>query len=152
MSGFYIQASYSVLTFSVGATLLGQDMLYRSNRAEKNKYQVTVVPSVRALLKNVSVRLSLFIYSCFFFSLPATNILVQSMFEEFYTFISDSYVYTYNVLSTCKISAQRLQFELLSVTLGIGFVMVLDQQLQQNLQVLLHDWLKNLTSLKRLKE
>ena len=139
MSGFYIQASYSVLTFSVGATLLGQDMLYRSNRAEKNKYQVTVVPSVRALLKNLSVRLSLFIYSCFFFSLPATNILVQSMFEEFYPFISDSYVYTYNVLSTCKISAQRLQFELLSVTLGIGFVMVLDQQLQQNLQVLLYD-------------
>ena len=39
------------------------------------------------------------------------------MFEEFYPFISDSYVYTYNVLSTCKISAQRLQFELLSVTL-----------------------------------
>ena len=74
------------------------------------------------------------------------------MFGEFYTFISDSYVYTYNVLSTCKISAQRLHFELLSVTLGIGFVMVLDQQLQQNLQVLLHDWLKNLTSLKRLKE
>lgn len=61
------------------------------------------------------------------------------MFEEFYTFISDSYVYTYNVLSTCKISAQRLQFELLSVTLGIGFVMVLDQQHQQNLQLLLHD-------------
>ena len=74
------------------------------------------------------------------------------MFEEFYTFISDSYVYTYNVLSTCKISTQRLQFELLSVTLGIGFVMVLDQQHQQNLQLLLHDWLKNLTSLKRLKE
>ena len=77
MSGFYIQASYSVLTFSVGATLLGQDMLYRSNRAEKNKYQVTVVPSVRDLLKNSSVRLSLFVV---FFSLPATNILVQSMF------------------------------------------------------------------------
>ena len=61
------------------------------------------------------------------------------MFEEFYSCISDSYVYTYNVLSTCKISAQRLQFELLSVTLGIGFVMVLDQQHQQNLQLLLHD-------------
>ena len=74
------------------------------------------------------------------------------MFEEFYTCISDSYVYTYDVLSTGKISAQRLQFELLSVTLGIGFVMVLDQQHQQNLQLLLHDWLKNLTSLKRLKE
>ena len=111
-------------------------MLYRSNRAEKNKYQVTVVPSVRDLWKNSSVRLSLFVV---FFSLPATNILVQSMFGEFYTFISDSYVYTYNVLSTCKISTQRLQFELLSVTLGIGFVMVLDQQHQQNLQLLLHD-------------
>lgn len=61
------------------------------------------------------------------------------MFEEFYSCISDSYVYTYNVLSTCKISAQRLQFELLSVTLGIGFLMVLDQQHQQNLQLLLHD-------------
>ena len=61
------------------------------------------------------------------------------MFEEFYTFISDSYVYTDNVLSTCKISAQRLQFELLSATLGIGFVMVLDQQHQQNLQLLLHE-------------
>ena len=61
------------------------------------------------------------------------------MFEEFYSCISDSYVYTYNVLSTCKISAPRLQFELLSVTLGIGFVMVLDQQHQQNLQLLLHD-------------
>jgi len=63
------------------------------------------------------------------------------MFEEFYTCISDSFVYTYNVLSTCKISAQRLQFdhELLSVTLGIGFVMVLDQQYQQNLQLVLHD-------------
>ena len=39
----------------------------------------------------------------------------------------------------CKIAAQRLHFELLSVTLGIGFVMVLDQQHQQNLQLLLHD-------------
>ena len=111
-------------------------MLYRSNRAEKNEYQVTVVPSVPDLLKNSPVRLSLFVV---FFSLPATNILVQSMFGEFYTFISHSYVYTYNVLSTCKTSAQRLQFELLSVTLGIGFVMVLDQQHQQNLQLLLHD-------------
>ena len=61
------------------------------------------------------------------------------MFEEFYTCISDSYVYTHNVLSTGKISAQRLQFELLSLTLGIGFVMVLDQQHQQDLQLLLHD-------------
>ena len=61
------------------------------------------------------------------------------MFEEFYTCISDSFVYTYNVLSTCKISAQRLKFELLSVTLGIGFVMVLDQKYQENLQLVLHD-------------
>ena len=63
------------------------------------------------------------------------------MFGEFYTFISDSYVYTYtyNVLSTSKISTQRLQFELLSVTLGTGFVMMVDQQDQQNLQLLLQD-------------
>lgn len=62
------------------------------------------------------------------------------MFEEFFFLhFSDSYVDTYNVLSMCKIAAQRLHFELLSVTLGIGFVMVLDQQHQQNLQLLLHD-------------
>lgn len=83
MSGFYIQASYSVLTFSVGATLLGQDMLYRSNRAEKNKYQVTVVPSVRALLKNLSVRLSLFIYSCFFFLYPRQTFLYKVCLKNF---------------------------------------------------------------------
>ena len=49
--------------FLGGAILLGQEMLYRSNQAEKNKHQVTFVPSVRALLRNLSVRLILFIYS-----------------------------------------------------------------------------------------
>ena len=122
-----------------GATLLGQDMLYRSNRAERNKYQVTFVPPVRALLKNLSVRLSLFIYSQFFFLYPRQTFLYKVCLKNFFLHFSDSYAYTYNVLSMCKISAQRLHFELLSVTLGIGFVMVLDQQHQQNLQLLLHD-------------